>query len=538
MGNRRRNRPGCTTDSAAPRRRDGCRRCSRETRRPGTDAVDRYGRKNDDADAVSVGIAARSARTLTSVTVEGTVTALRAIVEHRDDLVKTRTHTVNRLHVVLTNLIPAGAQRDLTADQAAELLRGTRPRDVAGKTLRGLAADLVTEIRHLDRRIAKATADIETAVTASGTTLTELRGIGALTAGTILGRVGSISRFRSAAAFATYTGTAPIDVSSGDVVRHRLSRAGDRQLNRCLHVMALTQIRLDTPGRTYYLRKRTDGKGHEPAVALLSAGREDPAFFEHKFLAEQMGVALVAPSDLSVRDRKAFRHIGSGSQPVDVIYAPMDEDMLLSSTAHDGMPLRPGLLEALTAGNLTIVNALGNGVADDKAVYAFVPAIIEYYLGERPSLAQLPTWICAERAQRDYVLDHLGELVVKPIDGMGGSGVLIGPEATDAAFEVRRRELLIRPERFIAQELVALSTHPTFDGDGMYPHHVDLRAFVHLRPASGASVTAHLMPAALTRAASRGSRIVNSLSGATSKDTWILTSRQAVRTKLSHTPVV
>jgi transposase len=181
-----------------------------------------HGRKNDDADAVSVGIAARSARTLTSVTVEGTVTALRAIVDHRDNLVKTRTQTVNRLHVVLTNLIPAGAKRDLTADQASELLRRIRPRDTAGKILRGLAVDLVTEIRHLDRRIARAVADIQAAVTASGTTLTELCGIGALTAGKILGRVGTIDRFHSAAAFASYNGTAPIDVSSGDVIRHRL----------------------------------------------------------------------------------------------------------------------------------------------------------------------------------------------------------------------------------------------------------------------------------------------------------------------------
>jgi transposase len=231
-----------------------------------------HGRKNDDADAVSVGIAARSARTLTSVTVEGTVTALRAIVDHRDNLVKTRTQTVNRLHVVLTNLIPAGAKRDLTADQASELLRRIRPRDTAGKTLRGLAVDLVTEIRHLDRRIAKAAANIQAAVTASGTTLTELCGIGALTAGKILGRVGTIDRFHSAAAFASYNGTAPIDVSSGDVIRHRLSRAGDRQLNLCLHVMALTQIRQDTPGRKYYLRKRTQGKSDKEAMRCLNGG--------------------------------------------------------------------------------------------------------------------------------------------------------------------------------------------------------------------------------------------------------------------------
>jgi transposase len=234
-----------------------------------------HGRKNDDADAVSVGIAALSARTLTSATVDYTVTALRAIVDHRDDLVKTRTQTVNRLHVVLTTLIPAGASRDLTADRAAELLRGIRPRDTAGKTLRGLAADLVTEIRQLDRHIAKAAADIQTAVSASGTTLTELCGVGTLTAGKILGRVGTITRFRSAAAFASYTGTAPIDVSSGDVVRHRLSRAGDRQLNLCLHVMALTQIRQHTPGRAYYLRKRTEGKSHKEAMRCLKRRLSD-----------------------------------------------------------------------------------------------------------------------------------------------------------------------------------------------------------------------------------------------------------------------
>ncbi|MGH3960400.1 IS110 family transposase [Mycobacterium sp.] len=237
-----------------------------------------HGRKNDDADAVSVGIAALSAPMLTSAAVDDTVTALRAVVDHRDDLVKTRTQTVNRLHVVLTNLIPAGAQRDLTADQAAELLRKIRPRDSAGKTLRGLAADLVTEIRHLDRRIAKAAADIKAAVSASGTTLTELCGIGDLTAGKILGRVGTIDRFRSAAAFASYNGTAPIDVSSGDVVRHRLSRAGDRQLNLCLHIMALTQIRQNTPSRAYYLRKRTDGKSHKEAMRCLKRRLSDVVY--------------------------------------------------------------------------------------------------------------------------------------------------------------------------------------------------------------------------------------------------------------------
>ena len=170
---------------------------------------------------------------------------------------------------------PAGAGRHLSADHAAELLRGVRPRDAAAKTLRALAMDLVSEVRQLDRRIAKAANDIQMAVTASGTTLTELHGLGALTAGKILGRVGDVRRFRSAAAFASYTGTAPIEVSSGDVVRHRLSRAGDRQLNFCLHVMAIAQVRHDTPGRAYYLRKRSEGKSHNEAMRCLKRRLSD-----------------------------------------------------------------------------------------------------------------------------------------------------------------------------------------------------------------------------------------------------------------------
>jgi glutamate---cysteine ligase / carboxylate-amine ligase len=260
----------------------------------------------------------------------------------------------------------------------------------------------------------------------------------------------------------------------------------------------------------------------DPVVVLLSSGWEDSAWFEHTFLADEMGVALVQPSDLSVCDGKLVRHIGSDIQRIDVVYARMDEDMLLTSTGYDGAPLRPGLLGAITDGHLTIANALANGVADDKAIYAYVPAMIEYYLGEKPMLAQVPTWICGERAQRDFVLANLGDLVVKPIDGLGGSGVLIGPEASDAALEARRRELVTQPERFIAQEFVALSTHPTFDGEGLYPHHVDLRAFVHLRAGTAGSASTHIAPAALTRVASRGSRIVNSSYGGGSKDTWIL----------------
>ena len=237
-----------------------------------------HGRKNDDADAVSIGIAALTSRSLNNAEIDAVTTALRAIVEHRDDLVKTRTQTVNRLHVVLTNLVPGGAGRHLSADHAGQLLRSVRPRETAGRTLRALAADLISEIRQLDRRITKATKDIDAAVSASGTTLTHLHGVGALIAGKILGRVGDVGRFGSAAAFASYTGTAPIEVSSGEVVRHRLSRAGDRQLNMCLHIMALTQVRQDTLGRAYYQRKRSEGKSHTEAMRCLKRRLSDVVY--------------------------------------------------------------------------------------------------------------------------------------------------------------------------------------------------------------------------------------------------------------------
>ncbi|HYZ38154.1 MAG TPA: IS110 family transposase, partial [Pseudonocardiaceae bacterium] len=200
-----------------------------------------HGRKNDDADATSVGIAALTATGGRILTIDETAIALRALVEHRDDLGKTRTQTLNRLHGLLAQLIPAGAPTRLSADTAAQLLRTVRPRTPMLATLRALASDLIAEIRRLDRRITTTATEITAAVQASGSTLTQLHGIGNLLAGKILARVGDIDRFRSAAAFASYTGTAPIEVSSGDVVRHRLSRAGDRQLNSCLHIMAITQ---------------------------------------------------------------------------------------------------------------------------------------------------------------------------------------------------------------------------------------------------------------------------------------------------------
>lgn len=237
-----------------------------------------HGRKSDDADATSVGIAARTAVGLQPVAVTEAITVLRAVVEHRDDVVATRTQTINRLHVLLTRLLPGGAPRNLEADSAAQLLRSIRPRATGPRTLRKLAAELVAEVRHLDRRIAAANTEITQAVQDSQTTLTELQGVGTLTAAKVLARVGDIHRFRSAAAFASYTGTAPIEVSSGDVVRHRLSRAGDRQLNCCLHTMAITQIRHDGPGRSYYQRKRAAGKSHKEALRCLKRRLSDTIY--------------------------------------------------------------------------------------------------------------------------------------------------------------------------------------------------------------------------------------------------------------------
>lgn len=237
-----------------------------------------HGRKSDPADALSVGIAAWSSSALRTVEIDQAIAALRALTEHRDDLVRTRTQLVNRLHVLLVKLVPTGIARGLTAESAAEALRRVRPRDALGRTLRALAVDLVAELRRLDRRIGETTQALSDAVTASGSTLTDLLGIGDVVAAKLLARTGSITRFPTAAAFASFCGVAPIEVSSGDVVRHRLSRAGDRQLNYALHVMALAQIRYDGPGRSYYQRKRGAGKSHKEAMRCLKRRLSDVVY--------------------------------------------------------------------------------------------------------------------------------------------------------------------------------------------------------------------------------------------------------------------
>ncbi|MFG3301518.1 IS110 family transposase [Micromonospora chersina] len=237
-----------------------------------------HNRKTDQADAVSVAVAALTAQGLRSVETDQSTAALRALTEHREDLVRTRTQTVNRLHVLLAQLLPAGAAANLTADSAATLLRTVRPRELLARTQRQIAVDLVAEIRRLDRRISAAGGAITAAVAAAGSTLTRLYGVGDIVAAIVLARTGSVSRFASSAHFASFAGVAPIEVSSGDVVRHRLSRAGDRQLNRALHVIAITQIRGDTAGRAYYQRNRQTGKGHREALRCLKRRLADVVY--------------------------------------------------------------------------------------------------------------------------------------------------------------------------------------------------------------------------------------------------------------------
>lgn len=237
-----------------------------------------HGRKSDAADATSVGVAALTATGLQTLVIDETALALRALVDHRDDLVQARTQTINRLHRLLIPLIPAGAPQRLSARTAAELLTTVDPQAPLQQTLHALAGDLITETSRLDERITATTAQIATAVHASDTTVTQLHGIATLLTGKILALVGCIDRFRSTAAFASYTGTAPIEASSGDVLRHRLSRAGNRQLNHCPHIMAITQLSHNTRGRAYYQSKHAAGKSHREALRCLTRRLSDAVY--------------------------------------------------------------------------------------------------------------------------------------------------------------------------------------------------------------------------------------------------------------------
>jgi transposase len=237
-----------------------------------------HGRKTDPTDARAVAIVALRNTNLTHVLADDETVALRLLSERRRDLVRSRTQAVSRLHQVLMELIPSGASRNLTATKAKQLLATVRPRDVAGKARRQLAADYIDDVVVLDRKLKAVEARIKEAVDATGTTLTEIVGVGHVTAAMILGEVGNVARFPSNNHFASYTGTAPLDASSGDVVRHRLSRAGNRQLNHALHMIAIAHRRFDPRGRDYYARKLAAGKGSKGALRCLKRRLSDVVY--------------------------------------------------------------------------------------------------------------------------------------------------------------------------------------------------------------------------------------------------------------------
>jgi uncharacterized circularly permuted ATP-grasp superfamily protein len=256
----------------------------------------------------------------------------------------------------------------------------------------------------------------------------------------------------------------------------------------------------------------------DPTVVVLTPGAYNSAYFEHAFLAQQMGVELVEGQDLSVANNVVYMRTTRGPQRVDVIYRRIDDDFL------DPLAFRPdsmlgvaGLFAAYRAGNVTLANAIGTGVADDKSTYVYVPDMIQFYLGEKPILSNVPTYRLARADDLKYALDHLHELVVKEVQGSGGYGMLVGPAATKAEIAAFRGQVLNSPANYIAQPTLALSTCPTFCGSGIAPRHVDLRPYV----LSGKSVT--LVPGGLTRVALRdGSLVVNSSQGGGTKDTWVL----------------
>lgn len=256
----------------------------------------------------------------------------------------------------------------------------------------------------------------------------------------------------------------------------------------------------------------------DPVVAVLTPGFYNSAYFEHVFLAEQMGVELVEGQDLVVKDSRVYMRMAGGLTPVDVIYRRIDDAFLDPLAFRPDSALGvPGLFEAYKAGNVTLANAIGTGVADDKSVYPYVPEMVRFYLGEEPLLANVPTYSCRKPDDLAYVLDHLAELVVKETHGSGGYGMLVGPKSTKDEIEKFRARLKASPAHYIAQPTLALSTCPTFVEEGIAPRHVDLRPYILV----GREIK--LVPGGLTRVALRqGSLVVNSSQGGGTKDTWVL----------------
>ncbi len=257
---------------------------------------------------------------------------------------------------------------------------------------------------------------------------------------------------------------------------------------------------------------------NEPTVALLTPGIYNSAYYEHSFLADQMGIELVEGPDLYVKDDIVYMRTTQGPKRVDVIYRRVDDEYL------DPLAFRPdtvlgvaGLMNAYRAGNVNLANAVGAGIADDKSTYTYVPQMIEFYLGETPILKNVPTYRCGDRDDLLYVLERIDQLVVKEVHGSGGYGMLVGPKATRAEREAFAARVKAAPEKYIAQPTLALSTCPTFVDQGIAPRHVDLRPFV----LAGEEI--RVVPGGLTRVALReGSLVVNSSQGGGTKDTWVL----------------
>jgi len=257
----------------------------------------------------------------------------------------------------------------------------------------------------------------------------------------------------------------------------------------------------------------------DPTVVVLTPGAYNSAYFEHTFLAQQMGVELVEGRDLFVKNEVVYMRTTQGPQRVDVIYRRIDDDFMDPLAFRPDSALGvPGILKAYQAGNVTLANAIGTGVADDKSIYPYVPEMIRFYLGEEPILNNVPTYMCRKPDDLAYVLAHLPELVVKEVHGAGGYGMLVGPASTKEQIEHFRQLLLAKPEGYIAQPTLALSNCPTFVEEGIAPRHLDLRPFVL---SSGDCV--NMVPGGLTRVAlTKGSLVVNSSQGGGTKDTWVL----------------
>jgi uncharacterized circularly permuted ATP-grasp superfamily protein len=267
------------------------------------------------------------------------------------------------------------------------------------------------------------------------------------------------------------------------------------------------------------LRKTAPAGVDDPTVVVLTPGVFNSAYFEHTLLAGLMGVELVEGRDLICRGNRVYMRTTAGEQRVDVIYKRIDDDFLDPlQFRSDSMLGCPGLVNAARAGGVTIANAVGNGVADDKLVYSYVPDLIRYYLHEEPIIANVDTFRLEEKEAREHVLDRLDELVVKPVDGSGGKGLVIGPDASKDELDALRKRVIADPRGWIAQPVLQLSTVPTLSGDKFGPRHVDLRPF-----AVNDGDDVWVLPGGLTRVALKeGSLIVNSSQGGGSKDTWVL----------------